>query len=154
MHRVVTKILESSPFFLFKGGGGISKLFAFTIFLPSQHFEPCVKGVEWGFGMRGFRMVTGRGYARGRRSPTLETRCHRDTFLVASYDTQRNGGRILPCAHRGLIIMQIIMMQIALIIMQMIQFWLISSNITKHRNINDLLIRPLILIGIIYPFHS
>ena len=43
---------------------------------------------------------TGRGYTRGRRSPTLQTHSHRDTPSVASYDTQGSGGRILPLAHR------------------------------------------------------
>ena len=37
----------------------------------------------------------GRGYTGGRRSATLQTRCHQDTLLVASSDTQGNGGRIL-----------------------------------------------------------
>ena len=46
----------------------------------------------------------GRGYTGSRRSLTLQTRCHRHTLLVASYNsnnTQGNGGRILYPAHKG-----------------------------------------------------
>ena len=38
----------------------------------------------------------GRGYTGSRRSPTLQTRCYRDTPLVASY-----GGRILTSRPQG-----------------------------------------------------
>ena len=43
-----------------------------------QHVASCVKGVEWGFGTRGLRIGLGRYI-----------------LLVASYDTQGIGGRIL-----------------------------------------------------------
>ena len=64
---------------------------------PSQqHVASCVKGVERRLGTRGLRMVAaflgrhpGRGYTGG-------LHCHRDTLLIALYDTQGNGGRILP----------------------------------------------------------
>ena len=37
-----------------------------------------------------------RGYTRGRSRPIMQTRCHRDIVLIASYDTQGNGAiRIL-----------------------------------------------------------
>ena len=35
-------------------------------------------------------------YTGGWRSPTLLRRCHRETLLVASFDTQGYGGHILP----------------------------------------------------------
>ena len=86
---------------------------------PSQqHVAPCVKGVKWGLGRRSLRIVAvfWAGIPRflqpincvgyntgGRRSTTPSTRCHPDTLLVGTYDTQGNGGRIL-FPLRGLII--------------------------------------------------
>ena len=43
-----------------------------------------------------------RGYTGGRLSPTLYTRCYRDTLLVALYNTQGIDGRIILPAHRGI----------------------------------------------------
>ena len=43
----------------------------------------------------------GRDYTGDQRSDLLSTRCHRDTFLVASYDKQGYGGSILPSTHKG-----------------------------------------------------
>ena len=74
---------------------------------PSQqHVAPCVKGV--GIGHEMFENDgsvlghhPGRGYRGCRHSPTLQTRCHRDTLLVSSCNTQGYGGHILPPTHRG-----------------------------------------------------
>ena len=76
---------------------------------PSQqHVVPCVKVVEWGFGTRGLRMLAAfwagipvEDTQDAGVVPRLLTRCHWDTLLVASYDTQENGRRILPPTHRG-----------------------------------------------------
>ena len=72
---------------------------------PSQQY---VKGVEWGWGPIGLRMVAA-FWAGISVEVTQETvvvpRRRRGAigkpFLVASYDTQGNGERILPSAHKG-----------------------------------------------------
>ena len=66
------------------GEGGIWKNLRGMVQPSQQHVAPCVKGIEWGLGTRGLRMVAAYWAGMpvevvktgGRRNPTLKTRCH------------------------------------------------------------------------------
>ena len=73
-----------------------------------QHVAPCVQVVEWGLGTRGLGMLAAfwagipvEATQETSVVPRLQTCFHQVTLLVASYDTQGIGGRILPPTHRG-----------------------------------------------------
>ena len=79
-----------------------------TVQRSQQHVVRCIKVVEWGLGSRGLRMVAAFWVAitvkvtqEASVVPRLWTRCHRDIILVVSYDTEGNGGHILPSTYRG-----------------------------------------------------